>query len=148
MAKKVIIIGLMSVLFLLSACSSNNTSDTQNKMGIEIKNIVSIMGAIGENANDSETQSFKYTITLTNNEASDIKLVSLTPVLSDKIFERVSNKETEIEVNKTISKEGNLDVTGEIIFDSKGLTKEQIVSLQPFIKDVKIIEERIINKPF
>jgi len=53
-----------------------------------------------------------------------------------------------IHVNKTISQGSSLDVTGEIIFDAKGLAKEQIVGLEQFIKEVKIIEERTINKSF
>lgn len=69
-------------------------------------------------------------------------------MLSEKFIERVSGEDTIIQVNCTIPQESSLDVTGEIVFDAKGLTKEQIDSLMPFIQGVKIIEERIINKTF
>lgn len=146
--KKVYIMVLLPVLLLLTACSGNNNSGATKNNGIEITNIVSSIGAVDENTNNIDTQSFKYAMTLTNNDAIDIKIVSVSPVLSNEFLNRVDNKETRIEVNKTITNGSSINITGEIIFDAKGLTKEQIDSLQPFIKDVKILEERIINKSF
>jgi hypothetical protein len=117
-------------------------------MGIEINSITSSIGAVGENTNGFETQSFKYTMTLTNNDASDITIVKVVPILSQEFQERVSDRDTIIQVNKTVIQGSSLDVSGEIIFDAKGLTKEQIISMEPFIREVKIVEERIINKSF
>ncbi|HYF81951.1 MAG TPA: hypothetical protein VEB00_02840 [Clostridia bacterium] len=145
MYKKASIMLLISIILLFAGCSRN---DTLNKVGIDITAMNSSIGAVGENTNDFETQSFKFTITLTNNEAADIMIVSVRPILSEKFLERASNKDTVMQINRSISQGGSLDVTGEIIFDAKGLTKEQIVSLEPFIKEVKIIEERTINKSF
>ena len=145
MFRKVNIMLLVSTLLLFVGCSRSNTL---NIVGIDISGINSSIGAVGENTNDFETQSFKYTITLTNNEATDIKIVSVKPMLSEEFIERVSNNDTIIQVNKTIPQGSSIDITGEIIFDAKGLTKEQIVSMEPFVKEVRITEERIINKSF
>ena len=145
MFKKVSIITLIFVLLIFAACSKDIA---MNKPGVEINSITSSIGAVGENINDFETQSFKYTITLTNNEAADIRIVSVKPVLSEGFIERVSDEDTIVQVNKLIPQGSSLDVTGEIIFDATGLTKEQIVSLEPFIKEIKVIEERTINKSF
>jgi hypothetical protein len=117
-------------------------------MGIDINSITSSIGAVGENINDIETQSFKYTMTLTNNDIADITIVSVEPVLSEEFIERASNGDRIIQVNKLIPHGSSLDVSGEIVFDAKGLTKEQIVAMEPFVKDIKIVEERIINKSF
>ena len=145
MNNKVAIMLLLSVFLLLAGCSGNNALNT---MGIEINSLTSSIGAVGENTNDFETQSFKYIMTLTNNDASDIKIVSVEPVLSQEFQDRVSDRDTVIHVNKTVIKGSSLDVSGEIVFDAKGLTKEQIISMEPFIKEIRIIEERIINKSF
>lgn len=145
MFKKVGILILAAILLLSSACSGSNERD---KAGIEISSINTSIGAVGKNANDFETQSFKYTITLINNEPADMSIVSVKPVLSEKFLERVSNGNVEIQMNKVIPKGGSLEVSGEIIFDAKGLTKEQVISLEPFIKEVKIIEERTIDRSF
>lgn len=148
MNKKVIILLMISMILLLTSCSMGTGSNTSVRQGIEINDISSSIGAVGEDTKEFETQSFKYTLTLTNNEPEDMKIISVNPELSDKFLERVKNKDTEIKVNKIISKEGSLEVSGEIIFDAKGLTKEQILSLEPFIKNIKITEERTINKEF
>lgn len=145
MLKKAGILVLAAILLLSAACSNNNERD---KAGIEISSISTSIGAVGNNTNDFETQSFKYTITLINNEAADMSIVSVKPVLSEKFLERASNGNAEIQLDKVIPKGGSLEVSGEIIFDAKGLTKEQIISLEPFVKEVKIIEERTISRPF
>lgn len=145
MFKKVGIILIILILLLLAGCSSNNTSNT---MGIEINTITSSIGAVGENINDFDTQRFRYTITLTNNDVSDIKIVSIEPVLSEEFIERALDEDRIVHVNEQISHGNSIDVSGEIIFDAKGLAKEQIVSMKPFVKKVRIIEERIINKSF
>jgi hypothetical protein len=145
MLKKVGILVLAAILLLCAACSNNNERD---KAGIEISSITTSIGAVGKNANDFETQSFKYTITLINNESADMSIVSVKPVLSEKFLERASKVNVEIQLDKVIPKGGSLEVSGEIIFDTKGLTKEQVISLEPFIKEVKIIEERTINRSF
>lgn len=145
MFKKIGLVVLISILLLFTACSTNNDS---NMVGIDIQNISSGIGAVGGNVNDFETQSFSYTITLTNSEAADITIVSVNPVLTEKFSERVENKDTIIKVNKIIPGGSSLNVTGDIIFDAKGLTKEQIVNLQPFVKEVKVLEERTVNMSF
>ena len=88
MFKKISIILLLFVLLPLAGCSGNNTLNT---MSIEINTITSSLGAVGANTNDFETQSFKYTMTLTNNDASDIKIVSVEPVLSEEFIEKHIN---------------------------------------------------------
>ncbi|MDF3002138.1 MAG: hypothetical protein K0Q48_2257 [Bacillota bacterium] len=98
--------------------------------------------------NEFESQSFSYTITLRNNDTADITIVSVNPVLSEKFLERVNNKDTTIKVDKIIPGGSSLEVTGEIIFDAKGLTKEEIINLQPFVKEVSVLEERTIRKSF
>jgi len=136
---------LITILLLFAGCSRN---DALNKQGIDIAGSTSSIGAVGENTNDFDTQSYKYAFTLTNNEAADITIVSAEPVLSEKFLERVSDGDTTIQVNRVVSQGESIEVTGEIIFDATGLTKEQIVSMEPFIKEVRIVEERTINKSF
>jgi hypothetical protein len=138
---------LIATLFLLAGCTAQSALD-KSSTTVDITSIVSSIGATGENTNDFETQSFKYTVTLTNNETESITIVSVTPVLSEKFLERVSNKDTTVQVNKTIPQGSSLDVSGGIVFNAKGLTKEQIMALEPFVKEIKIMEEKVIEKSF
>jgi len=72
----------------------------------------------------------------------------MTPILSTAFASLVSDENVTLDINKTILKEGSIDISGEIIFNAKGLSKEDIADLQPFIEEVKITEERIIKKSF
>lgn len=145
MHKKVSILVFAVILLLFTACSKESA---ESRPDIEISSISTSIGAVGNGSGNIETQSYKFNITMINNEAEDINIVSVKPVLSDKFLERVLNGDEPIQVDKVILKGGSLEVSGEIIFDAKGLTKEQIINLEPFIKEVRITEERTINRSF
>ncbi len=136
---------MLCFLLVVPGCSTKETIDEK---GISVSGISSSIGGVGPNTSDFETQRFNYTITLTNNDEKDIKVVLIVPVLSEAFAEKVSDKNITVDVNKTISKGNSIDVTGEIIFDTKGLSKEQIMNLQPFVKEVKVIQEIILQHSF
>lgn len=143
---KRIIIAVLTSIVVLTACSTNNS--IVKKSGIEINAITTSIGAVDNNTDDFNTQSYKYTITLKNNDIEDITILSVEPTINSKLIARVLNKETLVYVNKTIVTEDTLEVTGEIIFDASDLSKEQIFELEPFVEDIKISEQRIIKKSF
>jgi hypothetical protein len=143
--RKICLTILLCIALIISGCSTKKSLEEE---GISISAISSSIGAVGQNTNDFENQSFKYTITLTNNEEANITVVSITPMLSENFASLVSDKNVTVDINKTISKDSSIDVSGEIIFNTKGLSKEQIISLEPFVKEVKITEERTIPNSF
>jgi hypothetical protein len=145
MIKRKIIIMLIAIM-MLTACTTNKVSVEQR--GIKINGVTTSIGAVDDNVKDSNTQSYKYTIFLTNNEIEDLTILSIEPRLNDRLISRVLSEETLVSVNKIIGSQDSLEVTGEIIFDASGLTKEQIIELKPFVEDIKIIQERIIKKKF
>ncbi len=140
--RKISFIILISILLLAVGCSKNEPIGDKE---ISMLTTSTSIGAVGENTDDFENQSFKYNITLTNNGNDDINIISITPILSAGFASLVSDENVTLDVNRTILKEGNVDISGEIIFKAKGLSKEAIVDLQPFIEKVKITEERIIK---
>ena len=143
--KKIYVLLLLSVLLLVSSCESKHI---EKNNGLSISGITTSLGAYEKNSDNNEIQSFKYTITLTNNDDENISLHSVTPILSEKFLSLVIDKDVTLEVNKIIEKSGILNLSGEIVFNTKGLEKQDILNLQPFVKEVKITEERIIQKTF
>lgn len=93
-------------------------------------------------------QASKYRLTLTNNEENDLKVISIEPILSEEFKKNVISNELTLNINKTISKDNSLEVSGEITFNSKGIDKEQISNMQPFIEGIMVNEERVIEKSF
>lgn len=136
---------LFSILLLAVGCSKN---EPINHKEISMLTTSTRIGAVGDNTDDFENQSFKYNITLTNNGHDDINIISITPILSEGFESLVSDKNVTLDINKTMLKDGSMDISGEIIFNTKGLSKDGVVDLQPFIEEVKVTEERIIKNLF
>lgn len=145
MIKRKIIAIIISTM-LLTACTTNKSSAKQ--LGIEISSITTSIGAVEDNVKDFNKQSYKYTIYLTNNEKEDLTILSIEPTLNSKLNSRILSEEILVSVNKTIRSQESLEITGELIFDASGLTKEEIIELEPFVEEIKIIQERIIKKSF
>ncbi|MGM9988325.1 MAG: hypothetical protein ACI35O_14005 [Bacillaceae bacterium] len=140
--KKSYLILCIFAIFILSSCSKE---EPIAESGISISQKQTSIGPVEENMNDMDKQSFKYKLTLTNHEENDLKIISLEPILSEEFKKTVLSDELTLTINKTISKNTSLEVSGEIIFNSKGLNKEQLSDMQTFIKEIKINEERIIK---
>lgn len=142
--RKFYMVMLICTIFMFGGCKNNSQSEN----GIYINSIQTSIGAVGENTNDVENQSFKYTLQLTNNEEDDLEIISIEPILTENFEKLVLSKDLIMNINKIISKGNNLEVSGEIIFNTKGMSKEEILNMEPFVKEVKIIEGRKIKKSF
>ena len=124
------------------------TNKYQSNNGISINSIHTSIGGIEEGTNDIENQAFKYKVQLNNNEDDDLKIISIEPILTEKFEKLVLSKDLIKNINEIISKNDYLEISGEIIFNTKDMSKEEIESMQPFIKEIKITEERKIKKSF
>ena len=132
--KKTLMLALLT-LFVISGCSSSETEDDKNK-GLEFSNYQYGIGSI-DNTDTFDKQKLQYDITISNKEKTKLKKESVEIVLTDWINEKqTDNKITEINFNND-----NINIKGYVIFDTKGLTKEQIISNEPFIKGVKVVTD-------
>lgn len=145
MFKKILILMLAVMILLNTACSGNAG---ERRPGIEITGITSSIGAVGNNTANMEEQSFSYIVTLKNNEPQELSILSIEPVLSAGFRERALGGTAPVQVNGVIPAGGSMEVSGEITFDAKGLSKEQIIDMEPFVVEVEITEGRTVKKPF
>ena len=132
--KKTLMIALLT-LFIISGCSSSVPEDDKNK-GLEFSNYQYGIGSIDE-TDSLDKQKFKYDITISNKHKTKIKKESIEIVLTDWINE----KKTDNKITKINFDNDKLIIKGYVIFDTKGLTKEQIVSHEPFINGVKVVTD-------
>ena len=142
--RKISIALLTLVLLLCTSCAPSKPPSA----GIAVAGITTSIGAVGEDTANPDTQCFHYTITLVNNESAEVKILSLEPTLAEGFKARVISQNVKVDVNQAIAPGDTLTVEGEILFDTKGLTKEEIEALQPFVKDVHITQERKIDRSF
>lgn len=132
MKKLFIFIGL--VIFTISGCS--NLPDVKDEK-LEIINWQSSIGAIDDDLENFDKQKYSYHLSLGNKAKTEFKSESVEIVLTDWIKQKqIENKVTEL----TYGIE-SIIIKGYIIFDTKGLSKEEIVRQTPFIDGVNVLTD-------
>ncbi len=131
----------IALMIVLTACNISKPEDKQNK-DLEVYGMSSALGSAG---NDLDKTKFSYTIPITNNSDEDIYIEWMEPVLGDKVSNRVLSSDLRINVQNKVIPEESLEIAGEIILDTKGLTKQQITELEPFITEIVIDCQKVIE---
>lgn len=147
MVKKSIIIIAISILciFILLTGCNNTKTQVQPKGGLKISSWSSGLGGVNET--DLDKTKFSYSINLTNENETNIFIKSIQPSLNEKIINKILSEDNTVIVNKDIKSNETIEINGEIIVDTKGLAKSDIVNLEPFITDIKVsIEETLSLK--
>lgn len=140
--KSVLVITLISI-FLIGCANQSNSEIKEKKL--KINSISTAIGAVYGEEDNFDRQLYSYSFFLQNDEDADLFIEEIEPVLYDHVKEKVEQKDYRIKVNKTIPKGQGLEIKGEIIFNARGMTKEKIVEMGPFIKTLRIKEERNID---
>ncbi len=142
--KKLTLLLVVLLMVSLTGCYSQGENRTM-KEGIKIIGMVSSLGAVKGEEDNFERQSYRYSVTIQNYDKSDYNIISIQPVLGSDFLKRVENKENKVIVNGTLPSEQSLTIDGEIIFETKGLSKEEIIGMEPFIEKFNILEERVLE---
>ncbi|WP_430787430.1 hypothetical protein VBD025_16435 [Virgibacillus flavescens] len=125
--KKYVAFFVLSII-VLTGCTDSNAEEKQ----LTITNNVVSIGAVKTQQKD--TQKLTYEVTIGN--TGDLQVVGeadvlLTKLIKDRIIERE---------NQGISYSGDsITLTGEVVFDTKGLTKKELDEFHPFVKGVQFI---------
>jgi hypothetical protein len=139
---KIITILVLCTLIFLTGCNSTKTQ-LQTKGGLKINSWSSGLGGVNE-TNLDKTK-FSYSINLSNGNNTNIYVKSIEPLVNEKIKNIILSKDIAVTVNKDVKPGETIQINGEIIIDTKGLTKSDIMKLEPFITDVKISSEETIS---
>jgi hypothetical protein len=92
-----------------------------------------ISTTIGSPANDASNQVISYRITLKNGEASAVTIHSITFLLSNELEKRLLS-DREVSIENTVDPNATIEFTGQLTFDAKGVSKEEITGWGPPIK--------------
>jgi hypothetical protein len=121
---------LLLTLLLFAGCS-NTTPEKEENKGLRIIGAMTSMGGVD---GTFDKQKLIYEFTISNKENLEVIEESIEIVLTNWTNEKlIENEVTERRFN-----EDNIIVKGYVIFDSKDLTKQDIVENEPFIDGVKI----------
>ena len=142
--KKYCLIFFYVILSLVIAGCSNPEVERKQVLS-EIKHDIEIPGwsmSIGSESNDIiDTQIASYEFSLLNYDVKEKYVKWIEPIYS-KVFEkRLIKKIGKFDVNKAIKPGESIQVELKVKFDAKGLSKQQIISMEPFITNIKVITE-------
>lgn len=143
MSKKLIMIIFSLFIFAFFTGCNNTKVQVQSKGGLKIYNWSSALGGINEN--DLDKTKYSYSINLTNENEKTIFIKSVQPSVNEAIKNKILNKEIVIDVNQNLKPNETIKINGEIIIDTKGLEKSDIVTLEPFITDIKVSTEETVS---
>jgi hypothetical protein len=130
----------MSIFF--TGCNSTQ-KQIQTKGGLKINGWSSALGSVNET--DLDKTKFSYSVNITNENENIIFIKSIQPSINKKIIRKIISKDIIVTVNKDVKPNETTQINGEIIVDTKGLTKSDILKLEPFITDVKVSTEETIS---
>ena len=138
----ILTLGVFNFIFL-TGC--NTQTHMKIESGLKINSWSSGLGSFNET--DLDKTKFSYSIDLTNENENSIFIKSIQPSVNETIKDRILNKEMSVNVDRDIRPNDTIHITGELIVNTKGLGKSDIVKLEPFITDIKVsIEENISLK--
>jgi PBP1b-binding outer membrane lipoprotein LpoB len=132
---KTILISILFIFVIFSGCK-NTKSQVQTKGGLKIHNWSSALGSVNET--DLDKTKFSYSINLTNQNEKNIYIKSIQPLVNEAIKNKIISNDLIVAINKDIKPNETIEISGELLIDTKGLSKSDIVKLEPFIADIKV----------
>jgi len=139
-----LVLAIILSLIIVGCSRTGNVENTQST-GLDISSMVTGIGAIDTNDNSHDIQRFSYTINLTNNDKDTAFIKDVTLVLPKEFEQTLITKQLTVDVNKDISTNSTVEIKGSLDFNAKGLSKDDILKLNPKILSIKVTNERTIS---
>ena len=137
----ILIFGIMLlsiITYLIGTKDGSNLSE-----GVKIVGMTSGIGSAGNNTGIDE-QIYSYDISLFNGGNDEVYINWVEPIYSNELLNKSLTENHEVIVEKIVPPNTYIEISGELKFDSKGLSKTEIESWDPYITDFRISYEKII----
>lgn len=119
---------VLDIILFVELKENSNSSQAEDRL--KIVSTTEVLGPI-DSENNTSIQAFNYDFVLYNEENEEIHLDSVEPIFTKDLLTRVITEDHEIIGNKTISPNSTISVKGQVKFNASGLSKEQILNLDP-----------------
>lgn len=140
-----ITIRIILCFILAVTLNSCNISKVQEKIDLETNGFHTSIGAISDNL-DLNQQRLSFSFDLSNTSSKSINVKEINLILPTAFEERLLSDDLTILVEKDIEPGAHITIEGELIFDSTGLSKEQIINdLDPKIEAIRIVREETLE---
>ena len=114
-------------------------------IGLDISSMSTGIGAVDENTNSHDIQRFSYSIILANNDKDTAYIKEVTLVLPKEFEETLIAKQLPVIVNAELAPKSTIEIKGSLDFKANGLSKDEIIKLNPKILSIKVTNERTIS---
>lgn len=134
----ILILFIILQIHLFTGCSSTTTDKMlYSNSDIELGNWSMYVGA----GNNKDTQIVTYDLYFINHSVNKKILKWIEPSYTRGMAERILNKSSKIEINKSMLPGSNYKLELKLTIDSKGLSKNDFTLNNPILKDIIIVEE-------
>jgi uncharacterized repeat protein (TIGR01451 family) len=133
----VLLLAIVMVVLLVTSCTS-----PELKSELTIPNMIS---SVGVDPSNPVNQRLTYTITLQNNGLTDVTVRYIEPILSTSFASKAKGNDFKVTVDKTVAPKAYIEISGEILFDTTGMTKEQIAAMEPFFSQVDVNTDKTLS---
>ena len=133
------IIAIITIVLLTSSGSCANSKPVKSGLAIP-----SATSSVGGNTNNPADQIFFYTITLQNTRSTEVTVNYIEPILLDPFATKAKGNDFRVTVDKSIDPGATIEISGEIQFDATGMTKEEIMAMQPFFGEININTDEML----
>ncbi|MGD8191687.1 hypothetical protein ACQCN2_17030 [Brevibacillus ginsengisoli] len=106
-----------------------SSSDPEQHQGVVVDSWYSAIGPEGDKVTDMDKQKFSYWGTVWNDSTQETFITQVKMELPDSLRKHVLSGDTVIFVNQSLSPNGTHQFKGELILDTKGMTKQDVVNL-------------------
>lgn len=147
MVKKLVmtIVGLTILIVTFAGCNSPNETGLESAGCIAITSMTEAIGGVSPDVTDE--QELTYKVTLRNNGAATVHVVSIEPGLNSRITDRVLEDSLLIAVGRNVEPDSYLTAEGHFRFDASGLSKQDIDSMGHIIIDIRVSLTTLLEIP-
>lgn len=140
--KKVTVIFVCLLMFAaLIGCTKSGGNDKVVEDGLVINMISTSLGG-----NNPDVTRVSYSFDVWNRLGKPLVLLSVTPVISAEIMERLIEPKITNEVNTQVNSNESQKVSGAFQIDTKGMSKEEINDLVGLVTKFKVVTEQFVEK--
>jgi hypothetical protein len=135
-----LVVAALLLLVLGVACSS--PAEKMSDAGFIVMNVTSGLG--GDSPNE---QVVTYTMRLSMEGIDRVFVNWVEPVLAEEILDRLQSPDNQVVVNQFLGPGDTLEVSGQFVFNSEGLSKPDLASLEPLISGMQVSTEWVLALP-